>query len=406
MKKFIVFLCLWIFLIAGCSKNDTETEQPSSLEHGNDHLKNSYMINSEYFIYDDEDIYILRHNEDSSYSIMYLDSDNMIYTYLCPQLSCTHSDETCPSYVQPFDGCSYLAKQGEKIVLLTRGNNITIPPGIRTMSLSGDNPKKLIQFEMSQNLLSPYVLGDDSIYFVLQSTEETDSGAVSTVNYLMKVNTGTGKEDVIAVMNPTNTLIGAISDKFVMSEADNQQRAIYFMEQNGEKGEPVFIYDASDGIVFICDNKLYFIDCASSSICLINDDGTLTEYMPLPFSASVSTSFIRHITDSAIIMDNSVYNSAANDMTVTKYYIDLENKEVKTNNFTINSDGKNMPFTIYALQDDRVIGIIDYEYTEKVEFMDDGSSFTYTAQTPVFAKFDFDDFFSGNMEYTVFKNIG
>ena len=225
MKKFIVFLCLWIFLIAGCSKNDTETEQPSSLEHGNDHLKNSYMINSEYFIYDDEDIYILRHNEDSSYSIMYLDSDNMIYTYLCPQLSCTHSDETCPSYVQPFDGCSYLAKQGEKIVLLTRGNNITIPPGIRTMSLSGDNPKKLIQFEMSQNLLSPYVLGDDSIYFVLQSTEETDSGAVSTVNYLMKVNTGTGKEDVIAVMNPTNTLIGAISDKFVMSEADNQQRA-------------------------------------------------------------------------------------------------------------------------------------------------------------------------------------
>lgn len=412
MKKIFIFLCTLIISFTGCTKNNIESETLSNsnnLQHEKpsiefeDSLKSSNMINPEYYIYDTSDIYYLKENADMSYSIMYIDSNNMSCSYLCTQINCTHNDDTCSSYVQPFDGCSYLSKLDNNLILLTRGNNDTIPPSIRIMSLSGNNPKQISKFKMNQNILMPYVLGENTIYFTIRTTQEKDNGSIEIVHNLIGVNIETGYEKNLLTMSSFQNLIGAIDNKFVMSEADNQFRAISIFDPLNKTIVPIFNYNSGEGIVFINSEKLYYISYSDNTIYTISIDGKIDKHLSLPFSGSISTSFLRHNTNDAIIMDN--FSFINNDWVTTKYYIDLNSKEIKSNAFMIEKDGKNTPFMIYAVQDNSIIGIIDYKYEEKVEFLKDGSSFSYLVSTPIFAKFSFNDFFNNTMVYSVFDNI-
>ena len=144
MKKlFLCFICVVCLLSVGCvNKEGTSNSNNDALNDSNsvtytDILTNQNMIYRDTSIYDDTGIYFLSQNYDGSHSIKFLDPVSMTCSYLCSQLGCNHNSEECTSYVEPFNGCAFLAKVNESIVVINMGNNDTIPPSVRRMSLSG-----------------------------------------------------------------------------------------------------------------------------------------------------------------------------------------------------------------------------------------------------------------------------
>ncbi len=413
MKKiFSLFICVVCLLSVGCvNKEGTSNSNNDVLHDDNsvtytDILTNQNMIYRETSIYDDTGIYFLSQNYDGSHSIKFLDPVSMTCSYLCSQLGCNHNSEECTSYVEPFNGCAFLAKVNESIVVINMGNNDTIPPSVRRMSLSGGDGKQVVEFGMEQRLMTginPVLInGEKSIYCELETTQTEGNGEVGTKKELIGINTETGEVRKILTFQPGQILDGAINNKFIITEYTTGQIKIYLATQDGNLGDPIYTFKGK-GYFLENDEQMYIWSYSDQKLYKLSEDGQVTEYMDIPFGGN--NSYIRRIYDDMVIVDDGVFNNDKNDWDKIKYCIDLITKEIRKNTMEIDNDGKILAPFIYGINRDYVVTIVGYTYEEETGFDQDGNIFTYTVDTPVLGKFTFDDFFSDRMIYQTFENI-
>lgn len=410
MKKILALLiCAICILSIGCVKNSDDNSSDTTTSSDNnvfyeDTLTNPNMLVPEWRTYDEQGSYIFEGNGDGSYNIKFLDPVSVTSSYLCSQLGCNHNSEECTSYVVPRNGCAFLAKLNGKIIVVTMGNNDTIPPSVRTMSLSGGDGKKIVEFDMS-DLLMPLqhiiITGENSIYCELESASDTN-GAVEVESQLVKIDIDTGKVSKILTFRPQQRLKDVVNNKFLIVEYDTGTWNVYLATQDGNMGKPIFEFKGK-GEFFENKNQIYFLNYEEQKLCLLSEDGQVTEYMDIPFGGN--NSYIRRICDDMVIVDDGVFNNDKNDWDKIKYCIDLRTKEIRKNTMEIDNDGKILAPFIYGINRNYVVTIVDYTYKEETGFDQDGNIFTYTVDTPVLGKFTFDDFFSDRMVYQTFENI-
>ena len=410
MKKILALLiCAICILSIGCVKNSDDNSSDTTTSSDNnvfyeDTLTNPNMLVPEWRTYDEQGSYIFEGNGDGSYNIKFLDPVSVTSSYLCSQLGCNHNSEECTSYVVPRNGCAFLAKLNGKIIVVTMGNNDTIPPSVRTMSLSGGDGKKIVEFDMS-DLLMPLqhiiITGENSIYCELESASDTN-GAVEVESQLVKIDIDTGKVSKILTFRPQQRLKGVVNNKFLIVEYDTGTWNVYLATQDGNMGKPIFEFKGK-GEFFENKNQIYFLNYEEQKLCLLSEDGQVEEYMDIPFGGN--NSYIRRICDDMIVIDNSIFNNDISDWDTTKYCIDLNTKEIRKNTFKIDNEGKILSATIQGMTRDYVIATVGYTYKEMTGFDKDGNIDTYTVDTPVLGKFTFDDFFSDRMVYQTFENI-
>lgn len=410
MKKlFSLLICVVCLLSVGCIKSDDNSSSNiNSPSDDNsfyeDTLTNPNMLLPEWRTYDEQGSYIFESNGDGSYNIKFLGPVSVTSSYLCSQLGCNHNSEECTSYVEPFNGCAFLAKLNGKIIVVTMGNNDTIPPSVRTMSLSGGDGKKIVEFDMS-DLLMPLqhiiITGENSIYCELESASDTN-GAVEMESQLVKIDIDTGKVSKILTFQQGQRLEGVVNNKFLIVEYDTGTWKVYLATQDGNIGKPIFEFKGK-GEFFENKNQIYFLNYEEQKLCLLSEDGQVEEYMDIPFGGN--NSYIRRICDDMVIVDDGVFNNDKNDWDKIKYCIDLRTKEIRKNTMEIDNDGKILAPFIYGINRNYVVTIVDYTYKEETGFDQDGNIFTYTVDTPVLGKFTFDDFFSDRMVYQTFENI-
>ena len=121
MKKLLsLLICAICILSIGCEKNSDNNSSDTTTSSDNnvfyeDTLTNPNMLVPEWRTYDEQGSYIFEGNGDGSYNIKFLDPVSVTSSYLCSQLGCNHNSEECTSYVEPFNGCAFLAKVNESI---------------------------------------------------------------------------------------------------------------------------------------------------------------------------------------------------------------------------------------------------------------------------------------------------
>ena len=412
MKKLLsLLICAICILSVGCIKSDDNSSSNiNSPSDDNsfyeDTLTNPNMLVPEWEIYDEQGSYIFEGNGDGSYNIKFLDPVSVTSSYLCSQLGCNHNSEECTSYVVPRNGCAFLAKLNDKIVVVTMGNNDTIPPSVRTMSLSGGDGKQVVEFGMEQRLMTginPVLInGEKSIYCELETTQTEGNGEVGTKKELIGINTETGEVRKILTFQPGQILDGAINNKFIITEYTTGQIKIYLATQDGNLGDPIYTFKGK-GYFLENDEQMYIWSYSDQKLYKLSEDGQIEEHMDIPFGGN--NSYIRRICDDMIIVDDGVFNNDKNDWDKIKYCIDLRTKEIRKNTMEIDNDGKILAPFIYGINRNYVVTIVGYTYKEETGFDQDGNIFTYTVDTPVLGKFTFDDFFSDRMVYQTFENV-
>ena len=412
MKKLLsLLICAICILSVGCiNKNNSNGSSENISENSTtiyeDTLKNPNALCPEWEIYDEQGSYIFEGNGDGSYNIKFLDPVSVTSSYLCSQLGCNHNSEECTSYVVPRNGCAFVAKLNDKIIVVTMGNNDTIPPSVRRMSLSGGDGKQVVEFGMEQRLMTginPVLInGEKSIYCELETTQTEGNGEVGTKKELIGINTETGEVRKILTFQPGQILDGAINNKFIITEYTTGQIKIYLATQDGNLGDPIYTFKGK-GYFLENDEQMYIWSYSDQKLYKLSEDGQIEQYMDIPFGGN--NSYIRRICDDMVIVDDGVFNNDKNDWDKIKYCIDLRTKEIRKNTMEIDNDGKILAPFIYGINRNYVVTIVDYTYKEETGFDQDGNIFTYTVDTPVLGKFTFDDFFSDRMVYQTFENI-
>lgn len=398
-KKYIVLL---IILLLSCGNYICDKYKTPDINYSEEILKNSYMLSSDYSIYDNYSAYILSNNNDNSYSLKYIDIENNLCSYLCSNANCLHDNKECASYIEAFNGCTYLLNTYKNIILFHRGNSINIPPSIEIMETNGQNRKKLTEFKMSQNINAPFIWSDNYLYFVLESTER-ENDKITTQYYLAKVSLNDGNYSFIYKNSNPIFLIGIKNNQLILKEIIDNTHFVHFITPSGDINERYFSYDRDDGQIFEYKEDLFFINYNNSSLEKITDFNKSELIMSVPFDGSATRTFIRHMTNNYIIVDNST-KTLNNDWTITKYFIDISNNNVISNESYLPNADKPISLPIYAITDNYLIFILGFNTSEELEFAKDGTSYYSQKRDPIFAKISIEDFLNNKSDYYIITN--
>lgn len=407
MKKMIVILFLTIML-TGCIsiKNNVQTELIPK-ENQTDILINKNFLFPEIAVWNDVGTYmIVPDYVIGAYNVKYYDSKSNIVTYLCSNISCTHSGSNCTSYISSGIGGSELILLNNNLYVFSKGNTVNTPPFICSVSLTGDSYEKIIELDTTQRIISPFIYGQNSIYFVVEEATKDSGGKVELNYYLSGINLGLKQFFKIASLPENSFLRGCIDNKFVVKTISDNTHYIYLVGQNGIIYDSFYSYPQGESYEFEANNKLFLLNYSDKALHQVQTDGTIKTISSLPFDGSPSSTFLRIVDDEILILDNTVFEPSIQDVVTSRYFIDLDNGEYKELSIKTTISDRESPINVISYTNEYVFAIYDYK-KDTYSFTDkDGLIYNLDISSPAYCRINTNDYINNKFIYEPTSTIG
>ena len=200
MKRIIyIFLIALCCILSGCTSKanqlDSNTDTPNS-EIG---VLNYYMLIGKS---NENGMYYRKVGANGVQNIKYVDFKTHTDIFFCNRAECTHSDETCTSYLSPYAGTASPTPYGDKLYVIYYGwygnyyydryGNEALAR-IEVMDLNGENRRVVRRFKPSESFTGHCAFGENEIYMIMETVEENNGETVKKT-YLKCYDIETGDE--------------------------------------------------------------------------------------------------------------------------------------------------------------------------------------------------------------------
>ncbi len=239
MKKILIIILCMIFLTS-CSglQNINNIDNDTTLAHGSN-LKIVTNINgglNEPWASSKQGFYEIMfspHLGDSMMgNILYTDYETKRRVYLCDDVSCNHSDETCTSYTSDTFGGAYLISHPDiNKLLYVQSGNYTPEQGekslgrIWTMDFNGANKTELYSLDSNEHIAQASAADSQNLYVVVVTVENAQTNPRYEVR---SINIETGATNKITEIDYYDRLYGAFDEYLVFQNVNLETQIITY----------------------------------------------------------------------------------------------------------------------------------------------------------------------------------
>lgn len=162
-------------------------------------------------------------NEDGSRNIIYTDYETASQVYLCAQPNCEHNNESCTSWIEPFNGSVVIAVNDNIMVLIY--SSYSERSKIVKADLNGENRMVVFQLPNGGRLENAVAANKDVLVVSVEEVVENDDN-LNQNSYLVAIDLKSGKPQKIfnledytsqyAVQSASMTFCGVTATGFVV----------------------------------------------------------------------------------------------------------------------------------------------------------------------------------------------
>lgn len=204
----------------------------------------------------------------SGASITYIDYAAREELFLCASPNCTHTDESCTSFL-PLDASFAIPDAfvaGGRLLLMQTGASETQPPHIDARELNGTRVARLAEFPANYFLHpSPSVYTDDAALYLI--AEETLAENTQLLCHLIRVDLASGESRVLYTfaegLQPD--IMGAAGRALLLAEfngSDLIEISAFDLDREMRDETPVITWDAANTGIGLQGQALYLSDHA------------------------------------------------------------------------------------------------------------------------------------------------
>lgn len=132
-----------------------------------------------------EGTYVLQQFYSGAMNLLYLDYASQQEIFVCSRPECSHSDESCTSYI-PFTGDydhPLIACMNDTLYLLQSASTETTVPYLEQCSKDGSQRERLFELDASQSVASNLYGDSDSLYFTVRTIRSDGTAETQLMRY-------------------------------------------------------------------------------------------------------------------------------------------------------------------------------------------------------------------------------
>lgn len=349
---------------------------------------------------------------DGNLNIRYLDYATLSDIILCSSPNCTHSDESCGSFIHSNGLVPSLAVVGGKLLIVSGGISVSEPeeydlPYIETMQLDGNDRKRIYQADASSEFGA--LLCDDENFYTVERITSMQDDLSTLTQHLIQINLETGQKAVLSDLGTDLVYLCDAAGSTVyyysiepQDDAQTYSKTIfqyyaYDLETNNAVLLDTILSDSGRKIA-IANGNLYQMDSEAHQILVKRiEDGTVVKEFPL--DTELDNYQIRCVVDDKLIVDEQRKAEDGTIQSVT-HTVDCSTGEMESWPLYYDSPEATHPMQaeILAVQDDNFL----VRCGTRTLDVESGDSETDTMTIPNYAMMQKSDFWNGTENYRNF----
>lgn len=412
---FVVFVV--VLLLISC----TETATPESEEK---HFKESPQIcglklltlwdGTCYGSSAENGYYYVQAREDGSINVLYMDYASKTRTVLCATPNCEHDNEMCTGWISSKQGGVVPLSTGEKLFLVSRGNDMVEPyiarPQVIQMDLNGDNRKQLLQLDANEELVPPFLGNDNGIVCVYKNFQNTESG-LQREEAIVYIDVKTGDYTKLFSSSQEEISIVGLTGDFILIQRYTAGKGSDLYTFNVNTNEMTLLKESSGS-----QEKLFYTDLGYGTV---DDQGKLYFYrapefkkealqnlqIPLNEEWGLETLTFRESFDDKVIFEIFNPGETPAESTKERYGLSIKNNTLRELTLQTDFGGVKEPIEIIAYLQDRLLVASNLSLQDKLMIDKDGSAVHMDVISKQYSLISKTDFWNSIPNYEVFEDL-
>ncbi len=379
----------------------------------------------------EEGYYYLRVRDDGTHNICYIDFATHQDIVLCNRLECTHSDETCNSWIGSLYNTPYLITANDGLLVIYPGNAIisttdsTVFGHVDHLDFNGSNRRTIASFDSLSMFTNYYAITDDYLFYQLDVYDSTSASSKKFRIERLDLKTGE-RTTIVESDSEASFLIGAspsglIITAFTFSEeiagqAPEISSTAYLV--NADTGEMKELIDwgneteyelaGRDQLIYLTpDGVLHGVDYKTCQNTVLVDKPLQKFFKEQSISGKTSFQLCFEVQNKVVVKGTVIGTDPSKTRDIL-FYIDLNDETVHALSLTSRAGNNNegvSTLNIACVAKEYLVVVTGYR-SEVPAPGADSMAALYTSNIPQYALLSCENFFNNNPNYQSIQTIG
>ena len=349
---------------------------------------------------------------DGSSNIQFTDYHTMETVYLCAQINCSHSDDTCTSWV-PYSGSgTSLMVVGDRLLLVAPGDPYStdeepVVPKISACELDGTQRTQIAEFKANQELDGPFMTDDESLFATLRTA--TNEGWSAE---FVRIDLMSGQCDSIITLDTKKeeVVFGACDEYLFLRTIEAQDKddvasyntiARYFkLNINTMQRDLLGEFSTDEYRLMPLENVLAIYSKENNTVVLLDfvsgEYKTVAENLLTPGQKMLDLNMI-YYDQGRLLVSTVPPGPETKTLTREFFVINCDDGDISKIDLFYTVDGRDLPvYPIAEIVEENSYFVIANEKMQQYEPQrEDGTSYYISSYEPDYGKISYDDFWNG-----------
>lgn len=335
-------------------------------------------------------------------NLMYTDYSTKQQCYLCSDPACTHTSDSCTSWLGNAAGEVYLfaMPDGSTVYYAQQGTGDTEDngsnyPAIFSMNPDGSERKVLTQLKENARITGGIAADEQYLYYNVVTVKGITA---EPVIQLMRTDRDSGKTDVLVKNLPVSYQLKSASGTFLIYETTDEEKILWkAYDLQSQKFQDLYSYryDDFEGKTAVYGNLLFLLARKGE------DNGTLTVYdlktgemhtiENVPIFSGDTCTLSGFLDETWLIIDNADTRNP-NKILQMRHLVNVKTGEIRENTVAMDWYGDRCPVMMIAERDDEIL-IQTGHHAANVLQMEEGVAVTQKIEVPTWSLIRKEDFY-------------